>query len=117
MRRFTELAALAASCTALALAAPVHADGNDSLFISLLDKTNVAYPSARDAIEWAQASCINLRKGEAVGDAINGIVKFGSYSAGDAGKIVRAASLVYCPDQDGKVEAWADGVFAGSGGR
>ena len=109
MRGRGVIAGLLATCVAVALSGPAHADQYD--FISQLDNSGVSYESMIDMIDMIDIGkelCHDLRNGVAPPVVLGELQRTGFATAESAIILVSAVNNM-CPDTKAEVVGWARG--------
>lgn len=102
------LGVIAATTTAsILLPAPAHAD--QWTYVDYLDNHGVAYPSVTKVIETGKHTCRYLREGVPINDIMNGMDEYLPYGGTEQALIITTAAREMCPDQLGRLQAYADG--------
>jgi Protein of unknown function (DUF732) len=104
MRGRGVIAVLLATCGAVALSGPAHADQDD--FISQLDKSGVSYQSMSDMIEIGKELCHDLRNG-VTPPAVLGKLQRTGFAPAESAIILVSAVNNMCPDTKAGVLGWA----------
>ncbi|MCV7007540.1 DUF732 domain-containing protein [Mycobacterium gordonae] len=106
MRGHAVIAAVLATCGALALSGPARADQYD--FISELDNSGVSYASITDMIGIGKELCHDLRN-DVSPSLVLGKLRRTGFAPTEAAIILTAAVNTMCPDTKSLVVAWARG--------
>ena len=104
MRGRGVIGGLLATCGAVALSGPAHADQYD--FISQLDNSGVSYESMIDMIDIGKELCHDLRNGVAPPAVLGKLQRTGFATAESAIILVSAVNNM-CPDTKAEVVGWA----------
>jgi Protein of unknown function (DUF732) len=104
MRGRGVIAGLLATCVAVALSGPAHADQYD--FISQLDNSGVSYQSMIDMIDIGKQLCHDLRTG-ATPPAVLGKLQRTGFAPAESAIILMSAVNNMCPDTKAEVVGWA----------
>jgi predicted RNase H-like HicB family nuclease len=92
-------------CTAIGLAAPVHADPDetptdDAGFLSSLQKVGIHYPSPAQAINAGKSVCGCLNNGESALELVHEVkVRNTGFTMEEASNFAMIAAKYYCPQQ------------------
>lgn len=103
------IAAMAAPTAVAALfaegitAPTAHAD-SDSDYLGMLDAVGVRYSTAASAIAAGHTTCRELRGGMSYNSTLLSIIA-NDYSPSQAGEVIGAAVLAYCPEMQPTVES------------
>lgn len=82
-------------------------DGNDELFIQLLDTEGIYYSTEQTAVEAAQGSCDAFDAGATFLDVASIAINDGGMTPEDAGFFIGASVAVYCIENQPVVDAFA----------
>ena len=104
MRGRGVIAGLLATCVAVALSDPAHADQHD--FISQLDNSGVSYQSMSDMIGIGKELCHDLRNGLAP-PVVLGKLQGTGFAPAESAIILTSAVNNMCPDTKAEVVGWA----------
>ena len=104
MRGRGVIAGLLATCVAVALSDPAHADQHD--FISQLDNSGVSYESMIDMIDIGKELCHDLRNGVAP-PVVLGKLQGTGFAPAESAIILTSAVNNTCPDTKAEVVGWA----------
>ena len=104
MRGRGVIAGLLATCVAVALSGPAHADQYD--FISQFDSAGVSYKSMLDMIDIGKQLCHELRNG-ATPPAVLGKLQRAGFAPAESAIILMSAVNNMCPDTRAGVVGWA----------
>lgn len=100
----TLLAALSV-CAAVGLAAPVHADqdetpGDDGGFLSDLQQSGIRYPSPVQAVTAGKSVCVCLNNGEPGLELVHDVkIRNAGFSMEEASNFAMISAKYYCPQQ------------------
>jgi predicted RNase H-like HicB family nuclease len=92
-------------CTAVSLAAPVHADpdeapADDAGFLSSLQQVGIHYPSPAQAITAGKSVCGCLNNGESALELVHEVkVRNAGFTMEEASNFAMIAAKYYCPQQ------------------
>lgn len=94
------LAVIACGATALALAAPVHADATDDTFVSLLQTEHVDLTGIPEIalVTAARRICSHLAAGASQADVYKETIGWSGWDRKSASFFVGAAQGTYCPN-------------------
>ena len=106
MRGRGVVAGVLATCAAVALSCPAHADQYD--FISQLDNMGVSYESVLDMIDVGKALCHDLRVGTTP-PVVLGKLQAAGFASAEAAIILVSAVNNMCVDTKPAVVGWARG--------
>ena len=104
MRGRGVIAGLLATCVAVALSGPAHADQDD--FISQLDNSGVSYQSTIDMIDVGKQLYHDQRNG-ATPPAVLGKLQRTGFAPAESAIILMSAVNNMCPDTKAGVVGWA----------
>ena len=104
MRGRGVIAGLLATCVAVALSGPAHADQDD--FISQLDNSGVSYQSTIDIIDVGKQLYHDLRNG-ATPPAVLGKLQRTGFAPAESAIILMSAVNNMCPGTKAGVVGWA----------
>jgi hypothetical protein len=104
MRGRGVIAGLSATCVAVALSGPAHADQYD--FISQLDNSGVSHKSMIDMIDIGKQLCHELRAG-VTPPAVLGKLQRAGFAPAESAIILMSAVNNMCPDTKAGVVGWA----------
>ncbi|WP_307857436.1 DUF732 domain-containing protein [Mycobacterium sp. SM1] len=84
----------------MSVAAPVHADNTDSVFLDQLDRAGIEYADAQDAISVGKDVCDYLAAGNPVNTAVRALkIRNHHLSLHNAAQFVAISEQTYCPSQ------------------
>jgi Protein of unknown function (DUF732) len=94
-----------AVCTAIGLAAPVHADpdsiiGDDAGFLSALQQVGIHYPGPAQAITAGKSVCGCLNNGESGLELVHDVkIRNSGFTMEEASDFAMISAKYYCPQQ------------------
>ncbi|GFG73515.1 DUF732 domain-containing protein [Mycobacterium botniense] len=90
----------AGAVTAVGLAAPVHADNTDTVFLDELDRAGIEYADAQDAVSIGKDVCDYLAAGRPVNTVVRALkMRNHHLSMHNAAQFVAISAQTYCPAQ------------------